>query len=178
MEPDPKWDGRFLDLATHVAGWSKDPGSKVGAVIVRPNRTIASMGYNGFPRGCDDSDDLYNDREEKLARVVHAEVNAILNAYERLDEYTLYTSWVGEISPTCDRCATVVIQAGIQAVVHRHGLNERESNWSESLYRALEMYQSAGVAVIQYSGEAWRNVGASYEGKRMVSDLLLRGASA
>ena len=54
---DEKWDRRFLALAEHVADWSKDPSTKTGAVIVRPDRTIASMGYNGFPRGMADTDD-------------------------------------------------------------------------------------------------------------------------
>jgi dCMP deaminase len=49
-----KWDARFLDLARHVATWSRDPSTQTGAVIVRPNRTIASVGYNGFPRDCND----------------------------------------------------------------------------------------------------------------------------
>ena len=44
-----KWDARFLDLAVYVADWSKDPSTKVGAVLVRPDRTIAALGFNRFP---------------------------------------------------------------------------------------------------------------------------------
>lgn len=135
-------------MAQLVASWSKDPSSKVGAVIVRPNRTVASMGFNGFPRGCDDRADCYADREEKLARVVHAEVNAVINAYERLDGYTLYTSWPGRMSPTCDRCAAVVIQAGITRVVCPEG--EEVVRWVVSLRRARQMYDEAGVRVEAY----------------------------
>lgn len=46
-----KWDARFLDLAVFIGDWSKDPSTKVGAVLVRPDRTIAGLGFNGFPRG-------------------------------------------------------------------------------------------------------------------------------
>lgn len=66
-----KWDRRFLRLAQEVASWSKDPSTKTGAVIVRPDKTIAAIGYNGFPRGCDDAPELYAHRETKLSRVVH-----------------------------------------------------------------------------------------------------------
>ena len=66
------WHQRFLALAAHVGSWSKDPSTKVGAVIVRNDRTIVSVGYNGFPRHCDDDPELYADRTKKYPRTVHA----------------------------------------------------------------------------------------------------------
>ena len=48
-----KWDERFVRIAFEVATWSKDPGTKVGAVLVADRRIIAS-GYNGFPQGIED----------------------------------------------------------------------------------------------------------------------------
>lgn len=107
-----KWDARYLDLAQHVAGWSRDPSTKVGAVVVRPDKTIASMGFNGFPRGVLD-DERLNDREVKLRMILHAEQNAILSAHERLAECTVYV-WP---MPPCSHCAAVLIQAGIKRVV-------------------------------------------------------------
>jgi dCMP deaminase len=86
-----KWDVRFLELANHIAQWSKDPSTKVGAVIVRPDRTICSVGYNGFPRGVDDNEERYMDRPTKYEFVVHAEANAIIHAREPLHDYILYT---------------------------------------------------------------------------------------
>ena len=74
-----KWDRRYLDIAKSVSQWSKDPSTKVGAVLVRDNR-IVSVGYNGFPEGVDDSEERYNNRELKYDLVVHAEVNAIISA--------------------------------------------------------------------------------------------------
>src|SRR5262245_42608666 len=106
------WHARFLSLAAHIAQWSKDPSTKCGAVIVRPNRTIVSVGYNGFPRGVEDTPYLLNDREEKYKRVVHAEMNAILFAGV-VKGYTLYT-W--PFLPCC-HCATCVIQTGITSVI-------------------------------------------------------------
>ena len=132
-----KWDNRFLNLARTVASWSKDPSTKTGAVIVRPDKTVAALGYNGFARGCDDSDGLYNDRQEKLGRVIHAEMNAILSAREPLHGYTLYTSFM-----CCDRCAVHMIQAGIKRVVAEKPLANR---WAVEMDRARACFAEAGV---------------------------------
>ena len=51
MKKSNKWETRFLEMARLVSGWSKDPSTKVGAVIVRPDKTIASVGYNGIAIG-------------------------------------------------------------------------------------------------------------------------------
>lgn len=66
-----KWDSRFLDLAKLVSSWSKDTSTKVGAVISRPDNTIVSLGYNGFPKGMPDDKNLYDLREEKYERIIH-----------------------------------------------------------------------------------------------------------
>ncbi len=95
-----KWDDRFLNLAKFVAEWSKDPSTKVGAVIVRPDRTVASVGYNGFPRGVLDHVDRYSDRDTKYAMVVHAENNALINARQSLEGCTLYVTPL----PPCTQC--------------------------------------------------------------------------
>lgn len=108
-----KWDLRFIELAKHIAQWSKDPGTKVGAVIVRPNRTIASVGYNGLPRGISNEESILADRPTKLALTVHAEVNAIIHAKEPLNGCSLF---VWPFQP-CSHCAAKIIQTGIQRVV-------------------------------------------------------------
>ncbi len=132
----PAWDYRFLDLAEHVGRWSKDPSTKVGAVIVRPDRTIASLGYNGFPRGVEDA---YTTREEKLLRTVHAEMNAILSAREPLHGCTIYVS---PLFP-CSNCAAAIIQAGIKTVIARMGQPREE--WAKSFQAAREMFRQAFV---------------------------------
>jgi dCMP deaminase len=133
------WDLYFLDLAATTSKASKDPSTKVGAVIVRPDRTVVSLGYNGFPRGIADTDERLNDRETKYSLVVHGELNAIMTAREPLHGYTLYT-WP---FLTCSNCAKQVIQTGIKRVVAPILDLER---WNDSLSLAQRMYDEAGVA--------------------------------
>ena len=150
MIDNSKWDVRFLALAEHVSQWSKDPSTKVGAVITRPDRTVASIGYNGFPRGCSDDELLYLDRDTKLSRIVHAEMNAILHAREPLHDHTLYV-WPPGLGPTCDRCAAHVIQAGIRRVVgvlpEAGEEDPTAQRWADACKTAHRLYEEAGVSV-------------------------------
>ena len=139
-----RWHHRFLELAQHVAGWSKDPSTQVGAVIARPDNTIASLGFNGLPRGLDDNDWLSMGREVKLAMTVHAEENAILAAKEPLVGYTLY---VWPMQP-CASCAAKIIQSGISRVVTTP---ERPERWADSFAMAMAAFEEAGVVVNRYS---------------------------
>ena len=75
-----KWDLRFIDLARHISEWSKDPSTKVGCVIVGEDREIRSTGFNGFPRGIDDTSERLGDRNQKYPMICHAEENAIMHA--------------------------------------------------------------------------------------------------
>ena len=106
------WNQRFMDLAHHVASWSKDPSTKVGAVIVNDKKQVISMGYNGFPRGVHDCKERYNDRVVKLQFVAHAERNALDNALVDAEGATLYST----LYP-CSECAKGIIQRGIKRVV-------------------------------------------------------------
>ena len=138
------WDNRFLQMAELVASWSKDPSTNVGAVITRPDNTIVSLGFNGFPRGVEDDPELLNDRKEKYARVIHAEMNAVLNAGgNSLKDCTLYT-WP---LPPCSNCAAMIIQAGIRRIVAPRPSNDR---WEESNRIAHDMFSQAGVSVTYY----------------------------
>ncbi len=141
-----KWDLRFLWMAGLVSEWSKDPSTKCGAVIVRPDKSIASTGFNGFPRGCDDSPEKYDNRELKYSRVIHAELNAIIQAAEPLTGYTMYTYPPG-FGPSCDRCSAHIIQSGIARVVHVLDESDFAARWKESTDRGLEMYHEAGIIV-------------------------------
>ena len=75
-----KWDNRYLNLAREVSTWSKDPSTQVGAVAIGEKGQVLAQGYNGFPRGVNDSLERYNDKEVKYRYVVHAEMNCIYNA--------------------------------------------------------------------------------------------------
>ncbi len=138
-----KWDRRFLGLAAHIATWSKDPSSQVGAVIVRPDRTIASAGFNGFPRGMRDDPELYEDRGSKYSRVIHAEMNAIVHATEKLRGFTLYT-WP---YVPCDRCAVIIIQAGIERVVAPIGLWAYHERHRAPLKQGMNYLREGGIVL-------------------------------
>lgn len=142
-----EWGSYFLNIAEAVAQKSKDPSTKVGAVIVRPDKTIASVGYNGFPRGFNDDPKLYSDREYKYAHTIHAEMNAILFAREPLDGYVLYTY---PFMP-CSNCALHVAQAGITTVVAPKADPEREERWKESFDKTRKIFRELGVGLVEKS---------------------------
>ena len=110
------WDEYFMSVALLAAMRSKDPNTQVGACIVGEDNRIISTGYNGFPRGCSD-DEFPWDREgeeTKYPYVVHAELNAILNAGGRsLAGARVYVG----LFP-CNECAKAIIQAGIKEVIY------------------------------------------------------------
>lgn len=110
------WDEYFMGVALLAAKRSKDPNTQVGACIVDENNVILTTGYNGFPIGCSD-DEFPWDREGELTKypfVVHAELNAILNASGKsLRGARLYVA----LFP-CNECAKAIIQAGIKEVVY------------------------------------------------------------
>lgn len=113
------WDDYFMAVAFLSSMRSKDPSTQVGACIVNEEKRIVGIGYNGFPRGCDD-DELPWDRtaeskfDTKYMYVCHAEVNAILNKNSAdLKKCTIYVA----LFP-CNECAKVIIQSGIEHVVY------------------------------------------------------------
>jgi dCMP deaminase len=140
-----KWDNRYLSLAREISCWSKDPSTKVGAVIVGQKKEVLAQGFNGFPRGIHDTSERYNDREIKYKFVVHAEMNAIYNATysgTSLDGSTLYVYGL----PICSECAKGVIQVGIKKVVV---LKSRDvGSWYESVMLSKEMFEEAGIEII------------------------------
>ena len=119
-----KWDDYFMSVAFLSAQRSKDPNKQVGAVIVGPDRVIMGVGYNGFPRGCSDSDLPWAKKsangdpmETKYAYVCHAEMNAIMNKNSQsLHGATLYVTMY-----PCNECAKLIIQSGIREVVYFEG---------------------------------------------------------
>ena len=110
------WDEYFMGVALLAAKRSKDPNTQVGACIVDENNVIISTGYNGLPIGCSDDDFPWNRDGEnnKYAYVVHAELNAILNATGKsLRGARIYVA----LFP-CNECAKAIIQAGIKEVIY------------------------------------------------------------
>lgn len=139
-----KWDCRFLFMAELVSGWSKDPSTKVGAVIVRPDKSVTSVGYNGIPRGVKDTGSRLNTREEKLLYTVHAEQNAILSAKEPLNGYSIYIWNI----PPCAQCAASIIQSGIKHVCCpiKSGYDPSViARWIDSFKAAETMFKEAKI---------------------------------
>lgn len=147
-----RWDQHFLRLALEHARMSKDPSTKVGAVIVGPDREIRSVGFNGFPRGIADTPERLHDRETKLQLVVHAEMNAILAAarmgvsVKGCAMYVAARRVSGEIwgGPPCVRCAVEIIQAGITQIVTWPDMIGRPE-WNASHTMAIGVLSEAGV---------------------------------
>lgn len=137
-----KWDIRFLELAKHISNWSKDPSTKVGAVIVDAERRVVSMGYNGFPRRVEDLEERLNDRPTKYAMVAHAELNAILSSPNSVKGTTVYV-WP---LPPCNECAKSIIQSGVKKVVAPKIIHER---WGLSNELAMTMFKESGVEFVQ-----------------------------
>ena len=106
------WDQRFLDLAHHVAQWSKDPSTKVGAVLVGTDKRQVALGYNGFPPRVADSNFRLYHRTIKLRYTIHAERNVLDNAHFPTQGSTLYVT-----HPPCCACALSIISKGVARVV-------------------------------------------------------------
>lgn len=142
-----KWDTRFLGLAVHISGWSKDPSSQVGAVITEGNR-IVSLGYNGFAAGIDDTRSRLADRGVKLNLMIHAEENAMIFAKRDLRGCTVYVT-----HPPCPRCASKLIQEEVKRIVYINPSADFLSRWADDLKLSQEMYGEAGVSVTGYDSE-------------------------
>ena len=141
------WDEYFMGVALLASKRSKDPNTQVGACIVDENNVIISTGYNGFPIGCSD-DDFPWDREgenTKYPFVVHAELNAILNASGKL----LRGARVYVALFPCNECAKAIIQAGIKEVIY---LSDKYANTPLTQASKL-MLNTAGVKLTQLHPE-------------------------
>jgi dCMP deaminase len=136
----PQWADRFLRLAEEIATWSKDPKGGVGAVLVDERKRVIGLGFNGFPDRIPDDPALLNDQAAKLPRMIHAEVNAVLNATASVQGASLFTT----LAP-CAECAKLLIQAGVVAVYRRPHPEHRHRRWVESFETAETILEEAGV---------------------------------
>jgi dCMP deaminase len=144
VRPLDKWDERFLKLSNEVASWSKDPSTQVGAVIAK-EKHVLSLGFNGFPKGMRDDKYLYEDREIKYERVIHAEVNAVFNAAQAVKGCTIYVN-----RPPCANCSLSIIQAGIKRVVCEVDSSEEFLNrWRASMQKTKAFFEEAGVEYVE-----------------------------
>ena len=135
------WENYFMGIAQLSAKRSKDPNTQVGACLVGENNKILGIGYNGFPRGCDD-DQFSWERPEKYLYVCHAEVNCILNVnnFTLVKGSKLYTT----LFP-CNECTKVIIQTGINEIFYL----EDKYKGNETDIASKKMLDCVGIKYIQ-----------------------------
>lgn len=147
------WDLRFMQLADYVAQWSKDKSTKVGAVIVIDKNPV-SVGYNGFPRGCNDDIDERHERPIKYDWVLHAEENAIINA-ARYGQKTLgadmYLNWF-----PCAKCAGMIVNAGIKRIFCDKEPDFNNKQFGDGFKLAIDKLNEGGVEIIYMNYNANR----------------------
>lgn len=139
------WDDYFMAVALLSAKRSKDPNTQVGACIVNKNNIIESIGYNGLPKGCSDDEFPWGNSGDTLNTkypfVVHAELNAILNAKGKdLSGCRIYVA----LFP-CNECAKAIIQSGITEVVY---LSDKYAD-TDSVKASKRMFKSSGINLKQ-----------------------------
>ena len=138
-----KWDLHYLNLAKEISTWSKDPSTKIGAVAVGKHGQILATGYNGFPRGIEDSVDRLTNRETKYSYMIHGEMNCIYNATltgVSLDNATLYVHGL----PVCSDCAKGVAQVGIKKVFACHPVTI-SSKWEQSNLLTKSIFEEIDI---------------------------------
>jgi dCMP deaminase len=154
-----KWDRWFLGLARYISTASKDPSTKVGAVLVNDLKQVVGMGYNGFARGIADTNERLNDRETKYKLVVHAEVNAIIQAGQAARGSVLYVYPSFVIPPICHDCCKAAIQAGIAGIVgyQPDETDPRVQRWKDSIAVAKGMWDEVGLWIRTYQESKEKN---------------------
>ena len=139
-----KWDYRFMDVAEMVASWSKDPSTKVGAVAVR-DRQILATGYNGFPRGIDDSEERLYNRPYKYDMTVHAELNCVMNAQYNgvsLRSADLYVFGL----PVCSNCAKALVQVGLNSIfIRARKKSHTGTDWEEDFKTTKRILEEVDI---------------------------------
>ena len=143
------WDEYFMGMAVLSALRSKDPNTKVGAVIVSPDNKVISIGYNGMPRQIDEEKLSWNRGEgldSKYLYVCHAEFNAILNTRhgEALKGCRLYVT----LFP-CNECAKACIQTGIKEIIY---LEDKYAG-TIGFQASRKMLELAGIKLRQFNAK-------------------------
>lgn len=141
MSHGEKWDRRFLELAGVIAGWSKHPAIKVGAVVVSEDRRIIGTGYNGPAPGINDS--VLECQDRAVSRTIHAELNALLFAGPGLHGATLYCT-----RHPCAQCAAAIIATGVTSVVIPAGDWYTDERWAAHYVDAADQFAEACVSLV------------------------------
>jgi dCMP deaminase len=144
------WIEYFRNLANNVKLKSKDSKTQIGAIIVGNDNEIVSTGYNSFPRGIDDTNELRQERPEKYFWFEHAERNAIYNA-ARIGVSTKGTTMYLSHWFPCADCARGIINAGITTIYcDKIDMEDKSTSYLESFKRSKEMLLEADVKICFY----------------------------
>jgi dCMP deaminase len=140
-----KWHKRFLDLAKHIATWSKDT-TQVGAVAVAPSKQVLETGFNGLPRGVIDKPERM-ERPAKYLWTAHAEENLVSHAARTvLEGSTVYITHL-----CCSKCARMLVNSGVAKVICGDG---QTSMPKEEFEVATQMLWEAGVDLEIHDGHS------------------------
>ncbi len=166
---DHSWDQYFMTMSYLVSMKSKDPSTRVGAVIVGPDKEIRATGYNGLPRGVEDRVTRYDNRSYKYLAANHAEENAILHCARigiAIKGCSIYVPWL-----PCSYCAKSIIQVGIIEVIYHSQFPgntlENQHNWEEMIQISLEMMKEAKINIRAYNGNVLQ-ISALYREKQFI----------
>lgn len=138
-----EWDLIFLEETMRLSFRSKDPSTKVGALIVSPDRRKKFSGYNGFPSKMEDQPEWYEDRNEKYERIIHGEMNALILAGADVQGYTLYT-WP---FMSCHRCFVHMAQAGITRFVSPVATGDAAKRWATAFDKTRQYAREMSLVV-------------------------------
>ncbi len=140
-----RWENRWIACAAENAYFSKDPGTKCGAVIVAPcGKRRVSEGFNGLPQKIKDTDVRLMERDFKYPATIHAEMNAIMFARCDLRFHQMFVS-----GPPCDRCAVHIIQSGITKVVWMYPTQDYWKRWSKQVLFGRALMEEAEIRMTE-----------------------------
>jgi len=156
------WDDTFMIMAQIIAQRSKDPSTQTGAIVVDKNNIVLGVGYNGWPRGIKEghfswSNDCGPNKKNilntKYPYVVHAEVNAILNANQSVKGAKLYC-----LLFPCIECTKIIIQSGIKNITYQDDRSDKVAN---NFMISKKLFDLAGVKYKKYKLKktlSWKNL--------------------
>lgn len=145
-----KWDHRFMTIAREISTWSRHPSIKVGCIVVDSDHNQLSGGYNGLPRGVDDSRILNQDQSRSTSSTVHAEANAVAAAARNGHSIKHSTAYITHAP--CSQCAALLIQAGVKRIVYADSSSiALSSRWTDSFIEASSVLAEANVQLELYS---------------------------
>lgn len=166
------WDTFFINVAISASKRSKDPRTQVGACIVSPDNRILSVGYNGTPKGFDDTifpwSSSGNALDSKYGYVVHAELNAVLNYKGSLSDLKDSTVYV-TLFP-CNECAKALAQVGVKSIVYISDSHDGE----DANIISKKILDTCGINYRKYIEGTWGNENTIFLNTNKVNTAIIK----